>query len=347
MSDSLKKPLDLTLRPKSKSRNESLTLNLNSQGNISLNRLNSLKTQSRLINDNTQIVNLANHKIHNIMGYQDLNKLLISKLQHSNTTTRFITTRMVQKDENSQHQITKSIASGQYKLKINDTLAKSLLDSLLFRSKFGLKPDEKVNILVLRRPVENDQLHSQILSNNGNFYPLNNRDLNLNQQNFINSYLSRHSNKQSNGGLIVDDKQPFSLYKTPALIKLAQTQQHEVPVLSTTLAANNQNLFHQSEAKLTPKIYEQDQFIKAYQTPYDWSRILSNQYRQDSSFINFHCPRNGLFSHPHVCTQFLQCVYFGTIHQRYYVLNCPTGLYFNQHLELCDYPSNVNCKTIY
>lgn len=65
--------------------------------------------------------------------------------------------------------------------------------------------------------------------------------------------------------------------------------------------------------------------------------------QKKEAFVNFDCPKDGLFSHPKSCSQFLQCIYFGTIHQRFEILNCPAGLYFNQMLELCDYPQNVFC----
>jgi hypothetical protein len=83
--------------------------------------------------------------------------------------------------------------------------------------------------------------------------------------------------------------------------------------------------------------------IKAPEDIYKWNYVLTEKYRQGIAQIDFKCPREGLFSNPINCGQFLQCVYFGTVHERFYVLNCPAGLHFNQALEQCDYPQNVNC----
>lgn len=71
--------------------------------------------------------------------------------------------------------------------------------------------------------------------------------------------------------------------------------------------------------------------------------MLKDLFLYQGLKINFKCPRDGLFSHPHNCSQFLQCIDFGTVHERFYVLNCPAGLNFNQRLELCDYAQNVLC----
>ncbi len=73
------------------------------------------------------------------------------------------------------------------------------------------------------------------------------------------------------------------------------------------------------------------------------------QFKYFSLFIdnvlNFKCPDDGLYKHPSDCNKFLQCVYFGTIYERYYVLDCPAGLFFNEKYSICDYTFNVICLT--
>lgn len=85
------------------------------------------------------------------------------------------------------------------------------------------------------------------------------------------------------------------------------------------------------------------QHVVVSPSPYDWSHVLTQKYKSDLNSINFNCPRDGLFAHPHNCNLFLQCVDYGTLYKRFYVLNCPAGLYFNTKLDLCDYPDNVYC----
>jgi hypothetical protein len=97
-----------------------------------------------------------------------------------------------------------------------------------------------------------------------------------------------------------------------------------------------------------PQQQQQKQFTHDNRAPvssqgYDWTHVLTEKYKQNVNVLNFNCPRDGLFSHPHVCSQFLQCVDYGTVYMRFYVLNCPAGLYFNSKLDLCDYPYNVFC----
>ncbi|CAG5135417.1 unnamed protein product [Candidula unifasciata] len=44
-------------------------------------------------------------------------------------------------------------------------------------------------------------------------------------------------------------------------------------------------------------------------------------------------------AHPEECTKFYQCA-----HLKPFLFTCPSGLYFNTHLEVCDWPSNVDCS---
>ena len=55
----------------------------------------------------------------------------------------------------------------------------------------------------------------------------------------------------------------------------------------------------------------------------------------DSNF----CRSNGLLANPMSCTSFYSCA-FGF----YYLMNCPSGLYFNPAVSYCDWPQNVNCN---
>lgn len=50
-----------------------------------------------------------------------------------------------------------------YKLKINDTISKSLLGDKSIRQKLGIKPNEHLNIVV-KRPFDNDVTHFQVTS---------------------------------------------------------------------------------------------------------------------------------------------------------------------------------------
>lgn len=76
---------------------------------------------------------------------------------------------------------------------------------------------------------------------------------------------------------------------------------------------------------------------------FDWIKAYIEKYNSDNKKLEFKCPSDGLYRHPYKCNQFLQCIYFGTYHERFYVLDCPAGLYFNEKLGYCDYSYNVNC----
>ena len=180
---------------------------------------------------------------------------------------------------------------GQYKLKINDTLAKNLLDSYLFRSKFGLKPDEKVNILVLKRPIENDQSHD--LAENRfqmNMYS------NQNQQNYANNRLVNSNNNvlssnskfnrvgNSNLEAINSANKVFSYN----FLNNKPQQQHFInlpisnprTILQTSTPTTTLSWLSKLKAKLLAPKFERDQILKSFETPYDWSHVLSNQYKQ-------------------------------------------------------------------
>ncbi|KAF2895990.1 hypothetical protein ILUMI_10190 [Ignelater luminosus] len=47
-----------------------------------------------------------------------------------------------------------------------------------------------------------------------------------------------------------------------------------------------------------------------------------------------------MLPHDSDCSKYFQCSH-GKVHEK----DCPTGLYFNQNINRCDWPSNVNCTT--
>jgi len=47
---------------------------------------------------------------------------------------------------------------------------------------------------------------------------------------------------------------------------------------------------------------------------------------------------DGLYPDPKDCSKFIQCS-----NGQAYSKNCAVGLYFNEKLKVCDWPSNVNC----
>lgn len=57
--------------------------------------------------------------------------------------------------------------------------------------------------------------------------------------------------------------------------------------------------------------------------------------------LNVFCDNkiDGNYVHPHRCDQFISCVAQRIV----YVRNCPAGLYYNNKLDQCDWPTNVNC----
>lgn len=79
-------------------------------------------------------------------------------------------------------------------------------------------------------------------------------------------------------------------------------------------------------------------------TAYDWTHIFSEEYQKELQ-IDYKCPSNGLFKHPTICWKFIQCIYYGSVHERFLVQNCPAGLYFNEAYQYCDHKYNVKCET--
>lgn len=50
---------------------------------------------------------------------------------------------------------------------------------------------------------------------------------------------------------------------------------------------------------------------------------------------------DGNFENPHRCDQFLSCVGGRVL----YVRDCPVGLYYNEKIDQCDWPRNVDCPS--
>ncbi|BFZ23645.1 hypothetical protein BsWGS_26684 [Bradybaena similaris] len=60
---------------------------------------------------------------------------------------------------------------------------------------------------------------------------------------------------------------------------------------------------------------------------------------KDNSSPGVTCSHGVKFlAHPYECTKFYQCA-----HMKPFLFTCPSGLYFNTDIEVCDWPSNVDC----
>lgn len=220
----------------------------------------------------------------------------------------------------------------QYKLKINDTLSKNFIENLSFRSKFGLKPDEKINILLIKRPTDQDETKKYINENNllnDNFDDANNIIVNKQPS----------SSSSNNNNINSNYNYNYNVYSTTKSTTM-RPNYFSTPIVPFRASATTLSWLSKLKNKLATSLYVDNRFQPT--ESYDWSYVFSEQYKQGLD-LSFKCPRDGLFSHPRNCAQFLQCVYYGTVHERFYVSNCPAGLYFNQRLELCDYPQNVFC----
>lgn len=81
----------------------------------------------------------------------------------------------------------------------------------------------------------------------------------------------------------------------------------------------------------------------------DWRFNVNctNDDSSESSEGNGICPPMGkdpeddiMFPHDSDCSKFFKCS-----HGEVYEMDCPTGLYFNQNKNQCDWPGNVNCTS--
>ncbi|KAH9514181.1 hypothetical protein Btru_030483 [Bulinus truncatus] len=70
----------------------------------------------------------------------------------------------------------------------------------------------------------------------------------------------------------------------------------------------------------------------------DWEKPSYNAPAQGSGGVT--CSYGVKFiRHPNDCTKFYQCA-----HSKPFLMSCPAGLYFNTDIDVCDWPSNVDCS---
>ena len=139
------------------------------------------------------------------------------------------------------------------KLKINDTLSKKLIENFRLRSNLGLKPNEKINIVLLKRPIKQEFSPYEKMPNNK-------------IQSFDQMILN--SNKMSK-----------SLIKRPP--EFEQTQHMNKPLTSTT-----NSWLSKLKAKLLPNLI--DQRFDAYgvtEPNYSWNSAVTQKLKQGRIFI--------------------------------------------------------------
>ena len=142
----------------------------------------------------------------------------------------------------------------QYKIKINDSLSKKLIESLQFRTNLGLKPNEKINIVLLKRPIEHDDSQKKEFASSNDKI-----------QNFNEMILNSH-------------KMSKSLIKRPS--GLEKNRHLNVIIPSTT-----DSWLNKLKAKLLPNL--KDQHFDAYgvtEPSLSWNHILSQKYKQSINF---------------------------------------------------------------
>lgn len=155
--------------------------------------------------------------------------------------------------------------------------------------------------------------------------------------------------------------QQFHPLAQPKQPQQQHQQQHPKPQAQIQVTQKPPQFFQPTPQPVKPQSLQQQQSQKSAEkqdkqshkqfvnsvspapSSYDWTHVLTQKYKMDMNALNFNCPRDGLFAHPFNCNLFIQCLDYGTVYKRFYVLNCPAGLYFNTKLDLCDYPDNVYC----
>jgi hypothetical protein len=136
----------------------------------------------------------------------------------------------------------------QYKLKINDTLSKKLIENFRLRSNLGLKPNEKINIVLLKRPIKQEFSPYEAMPNNK-------------IQSFEQMILN--SNKMSK-----------SLIKRPP--ELEQTRHMHKQLTSTT-----NSWLSKLKAKLLPNLSEQRFDVYGVTEPnYSWNPAVTQKLKQ-------------------------------------------------------------------
>lgn len=159
-----------------------------------------------------------------------------------------------------------------YKLKINDSIAKNLLENQSLRSKLGMKPNDKISILI-KRPLEEEQktdMNQEFFMNNQNALFLQNlrfQPINLNQ---------RYKTQYALTPAIGTTTSTLSwLSKLKA--KLSHTFSPTTSTLSTTTTT--------SASSLPVKNYQKSQ-VNQVTNNAEWTHVLSDQYKKGMNCYN-------------------------------------------------------------
>jgi hypothetical protein len=105
---------------------------------------------------------------------QHYSKLMVNQTTTNNQVTISSPTSMTIPSTTAS--IGPSIGPSLYKLNINDSFSKKIIDNPEFRHKFGLRPNEKLNLLLLKKPNNDEgQQNIELLVNNQNL----NRNINV------------------------------------------------------------------------------------------------------------------------------------------------------------------------
>ena len=145
----------------------------------------------------------------------------------------------------------------QYKLKINDTISKKLIESLQLRSNLGLKPNEKINIVLLKRPSEPNMFSK-------------------------NEILFSQKIKNFNDLLVDSHKMSKSLIKRPSDQNKLSHQANQQEYFTTSTASNVAWL-SKLRAKLIPNLVEQPNVYGITEPNYEWNHVLGQKYKQGFS----------------------------------------------------------------
>lgn len=159
-----------------------------------------------------------------------------------------------------------------YKLKINDTVSKSLLEDKSIRQKLGIKPNEHLNIVV-KKPYDNDLTDFQVTS--------------LPDDTYVAKTQKVQSEKKTNGhfsSLKHTDNSKTLSWISKLSDKLNQVlSSTELPQKLNLLIKDNQkpikttNIISTTRPAIAPQ-----KFIEN-----DWSHVLSDNYRESIFFILF------------------------------------------------------------
>ena len=141
-----------------------------------------------------------------------------------------------------------SNSPSQYKLKINDSISKKLIENFRLHSNLSLKPNEKINIVLLKRPIK---------------------------QNFVSNRKDSTNDKKTNFDQLIlnSNKMSKSLIKRPP--ELEQTRYINVQLPSST-----NSWLSKLRAKLLPNLNEQR--FDAYgvtEPKYSWDPLVTQKMK--------------------------------------------------------------------